>query len=362
MNHHTNEDRNGPSKDVIYGGFAVLFILFIGVAAYSIVQLNSLSQRIDASSNVAQLSSQVAQLNARLTVLEQVLTPPPVELIYLYDSNDAFTPNALSDLQTRQASLEAQGFTIRTIDVKGNTSAIRSQGFQSLPVFFASEGEVAKNSRLEEALRTSAPRVTGGYSIDAYGLITEAKTSFTIACTSVGKASLFEYIDYTCPSCAQPDAALDQVLSEMGSNLTLQRKPLSFDAIRPLSSKTAEAVSCAAEQGKLDEYRKAVFARQGNLSVSALKEIASNLSMNVSDFGGCLDGGVKSLFVSSSRVEAEISYGLRGANAILADTPTIVVDCKYVFPARNASQITENICRARPDACGSRAGTNATQG
>ncbi len=79
------------------------------------------------------------------------------------------------------------------------------------------------------------------------------------------KVTIIEYSDFQCPFCKQANPTLAQVMKEYDGKVQIVFKdyPLSF---HPHAQKTAEAASCAADQGKFWEMHDKLFETQDDWS------------------------------------------------------------------------------------------------
>ena len=64
-----------------------------------------------------------------------------------------------------------------------------------------------------------------------------------------------------------------------------------MESIHPYAFKAAEAVNCAAEQGKFWEMHDRLFANQNALALVQLKSYAEALGLDSPKFDTCLEGG-----------------------------------------------------------------------
>ena len=109
------------------------------------------------------------------------------------------------------------------------------------------------------------------------------------------KISILEYSDFQCPYCAKAyvGAITDFKNSNYFSNgdVNLVYKQFPLNSIHPFAQKAAEASLCAQDQGKFWDYHNLLFANQNALTTSNLREYASLLSLNESNFSACLSEG-----------------------------------------------------------------------
>ena len=99
---------------------------------------------------------------------------------------------------------------------------------------------------------------------------------------------LIEFSDFQCPFCLRADPTVRQVLSTYGDKIRFvyRHYPLpNHPAARP----AAEAAACAGEQGKFWPYHDLLFANPTKLSDADLKQHATELGLNTSQFNSCVD-------------------------------------------------------------------------
>ena len=96
--------------------------------------------------------------------------------------------------------------------------------------------------------------------------------------------------------------------------------------IHPQAFKAGEAAHCAGDQGKYWEYHDRLFGNQQALEVADLKRYASDLSLNTTAFGECLDSSKH-----GERVRDGVAQGTTlGVNS----TPTIYINGRVLSGAQ----------------------------
>ena len=138
---------------------------------------------------------------------------------------------------------------------------------------------------------------------------------------SLGKpdapVTLVEFSDYQCPFCgrffSQTFAALKTQYIDTGKVRYVFRD-FPLDQIHPQARKAAEAAHCAGEQSKYWEMHDALFNNQRALKLDDLKGYARQLGLDISAFGGCLDGGKHATTVSQHHA-AGSEFGVTGTPA-----------------------------------------------
>lgn len=129
--------------------------------------------------------------------------------------------------------------------------------------------------------------------------------------------TIIEFTDYQCPSCAQAQTIIEDLLKEYGDNIKLVVRdfPLSRHA---QAFKAAEAAEAARQQGKYWEYSGLLFQNQQALEVARLKEYATRIGLDRRAFDESLDAGK---FAES--VQRDVQDGMAlGVNA----TPALFIN------------------------------------
>lgn len=136
------------------------------------------------------------------------------------------------------------------------------------------------------------------------------------------KITLIEFGDFQCPFCArftrQTEPQIDQEYIQTGKvNMVFKH----FVRIGPNSLDAAIASQCADEQGKFWQYHDLLYQNQGQensgwASKDNLKNFASQIGMDGSQFGSCLDSGK---YRDSIKKDTDFaaSLGLRGTPSFI---------------------------------------------
>ena len=135
--------------------------------------------------------------------------------------------------------------------------------------------------------------------------------------------TMIVYDDFECPFCGRFQKTLIQAREEYKDQVrfVFRHFPLSF---HQNASSAAVASECAAEQGKFWEFADALY-EQDNLGESVYKEVAKNLSLNMSDFNKC---------IASDKYDQKIKDQMQtGAAAGVKGTPGSFVNGELVSGA-----------------------------
>jgi protein-disulfide isomerase len=137
-----------------------------------------------------------------------------------------------------------------------------------------------------------------------------------------------EYLDYQCPFCRRAQTeilpAIEQQYIESGE-ARLEVFPIAI--LGDDSVQAGAAAECANEQGQFLAFLDVIFANQGGENSGAysddrLKQMASALGLDTSDFNSCLDSG---------RHQQTMVQFTNDANSIgVASTPTFFVNDQRV--------------------------------
>jgi len=127
------------------------------------------------------------------------------------------------------------------------------------------------------------------------------------------------YSDFDCPFSAQFSAVIEKIKEEYPEKVVIAMRHYFFSN-HPNAWPAALAAECAAEQGKFWAMQEKIFQakRDNKLSVSKLKEGASELGLDEDKFNQCLDGKKYKDKVHAQVAEAQV------AGAV--GTPTVFVN------------------------------------
>ncbi len=206
--------------------------------------------------------------------------------------------------------------------INGEYATIKDQLIQYLK---DQQGEQATGTFAEQLRRTATiqtflkPPVAPAYDI--------ATDDQPVRGSQTAKATIVEFTDFQCPSCAAEVAVLERIMSEYGDRVRLVVRdfPLSQHKNAQLAAEAAEA---AREQGKYWEYAALLFKQQGAgtnekekeaaLDVAKLKEYATQLGLDRAKFDAALDSGK-----FADKVQRDI---LDGQKAGVNSTPSFYVN------------------------------------
>jgi len=148
------------------------------------------------------------------------------------------------------------------------------------------------------------------------------------------KVTIIEYSDFQCPFCGRAAPTVKQVLAAYPNDVKLVYRHFPLPS-HSQAQKAAEASECAAQQGNFWEYHDKLFENQDALYVPMLKDYASQIGLNTTDFNLCLDSGAMYDKVQANKKEGEAA-GVTG-------TPAFFVNGKLISGAVPYSQIKQVI-------------------
>ena len=350
--------RGGQDNNTVYAGLAILAILVLGLGAFTFSELSNIRGQLSKSSD---LESRVKMLErnaitatpqpADLTPTASAPTQPVENIIVYYDSSCKTCADAPSDVEAVNAQSIANGLKFTAIDVSGKVVGMTASGFKNLPAVYFSDAN-AKNPQISQLLtqlqnQSLGNAVQGGYEVP-YVLIFQNSDHelLTPSCAVAKKATLYEFSDFQCPYCKQLKPELDALKKAFGQKLDFTFKHFPLNEIHPDANFAALASECARDQNKFDAYHDILYGDQANLSKEALVGYASKAGLNANAFKSCLDTAParKQAIIDRDYREGLITYQIAG-------TPTLVLDCKYVFGGNSAAELQKTICGLRPDAC-----------
>lgn len=136
---------------------------------------------------------------------------------------------------------------------------------------------------------------------------------------------IIEFSDFQCPFCLSAFPTVQQVMKDYAGKIkfTYRHYPLpNHPAARP----AAEASACAGEQNKFWEFHDRLFSNQNKLTAADLKQHATDLGLNVTDFTAC---------VESHRYAKQIDEDLAAGNTVgVNGTPAFFVNGRILSGAQ----------------------------
>lgn len=360
MEHEHNHHNSEKEINRIYIGMGILFILIIGIAAYSLNQIGSLNAQLQNNSNTAQLNqlnSQILTLGQTVATLQKQLAPALLQMTFYYDSTDKFEQNALNELNAVLPNIQKQGLTAVPVDVSSNLIGIQSLGFRSLPVFFISSASVANNQQLLTTLQANALWIKNGFALDTYGSATDFKTILGTSCNVPSKVALNEFVDYASPNSLDEFNSVEQVVANSTNNSILLTKGYLYNTqLFANSLNDSVAGYCVANQTNSTQFEQLLLNASSNTVAGASNQMIDTIAsetpgINIGQFNSCMSSSEAIANVQQSNNEAYVTYGISGNSTIVTNYPTLVVDCKYVFPAVKVTQIQREICLSDANGC-----------
>ncbi len=132
--------------------------------------------------------------------------------------------------------------------------------------------------------------------------------------------TMVEFTDYQCPFCGRFEASTYPEIKKNyidTGKLRLIVRDLPLPELHPYALKAAQAVHCAADQGKFWEMKDTVFKNQNKLDTDALAGYARSLGLNAGTFNTCMAEGKHIKEIGEEAKYAQ-SLGITG-------TPTFIV-------------------------------------
>jgi len=148
---------------------------------------------------------------------------------------------------------------------------------------------------------------------------------FSLLGDANAKVTIVEFSDFQCPYCGRfYSESLPQIEENYVKTgkvkIVFRHFPLSF---HPYAQKASEATECANEQGKFWEYHNKLFENQGALTITDLKQYATDLGLDATKFNACLDSGKMASEVQKD-FNAGQQYGVSGTPAFFVNGVSIV--------------------------------------
>ena len=145
--------------------------------------------------------------------------------------------------------------------------------------------------------------------------------------------TIIAFSDYECRFCKRAEVTVAQVMQTYGNDVRYVHRdfPLPFHAH---ANEAAQAARCAGDQKKFWEYHDKIFAA-ADLSTDALKQTASDLSLDRTKFDECLASGK-----FKAQIDADVAAGSEvGVNG----TPAFFINGRMLSGAQPFEKFKETI-------------------
>jgi protein-disulfide isomerase len=133
------------------------------------------------------------------------------------------------------------------------------------------------------------------------------------------------FSDFQCPFCGRSNGVVDRVMKNYGNTIRLVFRQFPLKMHRD-ASRAAEASLCADVQGKFWAFHDLLFSNQSDLSQEALAAHAKALSLDLAQFGTCLDSGAM-----AAKVQKDLTDGNRAG---VDGTPAFFINGLMLSGAR----------------------------
>jgi len=136
--------------------------------------------------------------------------------------------------------------------------------------------------------------------------------------------TIVEFSDFECNFCGRATSTLKRIETAYPDKVRIVFRDYPLPVHRG-APRAAEAAQCASEQGKFWEMHDRLFSKGGPLSDADLNNYASQLSLDMQQFGNCLQSGKHTKTWKSSQEE--------GMRLGVASTPTFFINGRMVTGA-----------------------------
>ncbi len=211
-------------------------------------------------------------------------------------------------------------------------ATISYQG-QSIPLYFTTDGKFI-NTGTELTSITNL----GTTETQESEIVDVSEDNDAVKGDPDAPVTIIEFSDYECPFCGkhykETYKQIESNYIETGKVKYVMRDfPLT--RIHPDAQKASEAAECAGEQDKYWEMHDKLFENQESLSVSNLKQYASQIGLDTTQFNECLDSG---------KYEQEVKDDLAdGQAAGVSGTPAFFINGKMLSGAQPYSAFEAEI-------------------
>lgn len=136
------------------------------------------------------------------------------------------------------------------------------------------------------------------------------------------KATLVEFLDYQCPTCAVYHPIVKTLRQAYAGRLRFVVRQYPITELHQFAKGAAIAAVCSQRQGKFFEYSDVLFANREHLTRSDLEKYATDLGMDGVLFSTCLDDKTAEQTVIRDHEDGD-SLGVTG-------TPTFLLNGKII--------------------------------
>lgn len=148
-----------------------------------------------------------------------------------------------------------------------------------------------------------------------------------------GKQSLVVFLDPSCGYCKKFHGELDTLLNK---NKDIKVTYIDIPILGPNSAHIIKAMLAANAQGKYEQYQKAIFSSNKNLSKKELLKIAKSIGLDEKE----LQKDMK-----SKEIEAQLNRNSEFAKTLgINGTPTLIIDESKVYPGyMSAEEVVKSL-------------------
>ncbi|MCX6746500.1 MAG: DsbA family protein [Candidatus Parcubacteria bacterium] len=133
---------------------------------------------------------------------------------------------------------------------------------------------------------------------------------------------IVEFSDFQCPYSKEAYPILKRIRSEYKDAVKIIYRDFPNFNIHPDALNSALAANCAFEQNKFEPYHDLLFENQDNLSLDNLKNLATEIGLEMTQFNQCLDSN-KYLAKIQNDLQDGLKFGING-------TPTFFINGSLV--------------------------------
>lgn len=175
-------------------------------------------------------------------------------------------------------------------------------------IYLAGVGTGGRSDLPAAPAEPSAPPVTPAPTVGAIRPIGPADH---VRGATTPTVTLIEYSDLECPFCKRFHVTLQQLLAEYPTQVQWVYRHYPIEQLHSQASKEAEAVECAAEQGKFWELTDKIYEvtpSNDGLDLKQLPTLAREVGVaNIPQFEQCLSTGKYAARIAEDLVDAEAS-------------------------------------------------------
>lgn len=274
----------------------------------------------------AKIRGQLVKLEAQIYDLKQRGLETMIDVMLL---DNAATAKGLSTEKLLEQEVDSKVAEPTQLEIEAYYQGQKDKLRQPLEEIKGQMVQALKDAKTTEATRVYLQSLRAKAKVTTYLQPPRMEVSWIgapVRGVREAPVTIVEFSDYQCPFCKRSQSVTKQVLQQFSGKVKLAFRDFPIRGLHPQAQKAAEAARCAGDQGKFWEYHDLLFAKAPELEVSSLKQYATALGLDMTQFNECLQ---RDKYAAS--VEKDVQEGMQLG---VSSTPTFFVNGRPVMGAQ----------------------------